>query len=152
MRRNGDQRTNPARCALAYREAWLSAVTPEDVRAIGIALVERATTDDVIAARLILDRLLGSTPIAQWETRAVLEERTHLDEILGVTYSGPSQFENRQESLHLRRRCGAPQARFGRVFGRGGCVACRPEPCEVKSIHYTIACSGRLRVTKELNC
>ena len=85
MKRNEDKQDSPALRVIAYREAWLSAVTPEDVRAIGIALVKRATAGDVTAARLVLDRLLGTTPVGEWDSRVVVEERTRLDEILGLT-------------------------------------------------------------------
>jgi hypothetical protein len=85
MKRTESKRDGPALRLLAYREAWLSAVTTEDVRAIGIALVERATAGDFTAARLVLDRLLGTTPVGEWDSRVVVEERTRLDEILGLT-------------------------------------------------------------------
>lgn len=84
MKQRAGQRETAAQRALVYREAWLSVITPQDVRAITRALLERAKAGDILAARLVLDRLLGVTPVGEWESRLVVEERTRLDEILGI--------------------------------------------------------------------
>ncbi len=63
----------PARQAYAYRTAFLAGITPEDVQGIGAALLERAKAGDVQAARLILDRFLGNTPVAEWPSARALE-------------------------------------------------------------------------------
>jgi hypothetical protein len=68
----------PSIRALSYQEAWLTTVTPDDVRAIGAALVARAKEGDVSASRLVLDRVLGTSPVASWESRAELEDRAAL--------------------------------------------------------------------------
>ncbi len=81
MKRHKDVAEVPVQRAVAYWEGWLSGITPEDVRAIGMALVERAKTGDITAARLVLDRLLGSVSVAEWESRVVVQERTRLDEL-----------------------------------------------------------------------
>lgn len=81
MKRHRDVAEAPVQRAIAYWEAWLSGITPEDVRAIGIALVERAKAGDITAARLVLDRLLGSPSVAEWDSRVTMTERTRLDEL-----------------------------------------------------------------------
>jgi hypothetical protein len=73
MRRANGERDTPARRALAYREAFLETVTADDVRAIGAALLERAKAGDLTAARLVLDRLLGTAPVADWCSRMDVE-------------------------------------------------------------------------------
>jgi hypothetical protein len=65
--------------ALEYREAFLETVTPEEVRAIGAALLERAKAGDPIAARLVLDRILGSAAVADWEPRDAVEHAEFMD-------------------------------------------------------------------------
>lgn len=72
----------PARRAVEYREAFLEAVTAEDVRAIGSALLERAKAGDTQAARLVLDRLLGPSPVAEWKSRANVERDAWLEELV----------------------------------------------------------------------
>ena len=41
------------------RSALLGAVTPEDMRAVALALVEKAKDGDIAAARVLFDRILG---------------------------------------------------------------------------------------------
>ena len=41
------------------RSALLGAVTPEDMRAVALALVEKARAGDIAAARVLFDRVLG---------------------------------------------------------------------------------------------
>jgi len=41
------------------RSALLDAVTPEDMRAVALALVEKAKGGDIAAARVLFDRVLG---------------------------------------------------------------------------------------------
>ena len=41
------------------RSALLDAVTPEDMRAVALALVEKARAGDIAAARVLFDRVLG---------------------------------------------------------------------------------------------
>lgn len=70
---NGSAPNSPARRALAYRDAFLGAVTPDDVAAIGAALLERAKAGDLTAARLVLDRVLGSEAVGQWKDTGQVE-------------------------------------------------------------------------------
>ena len=72
----------PARRAHEYREAFLEAVTPEDVRAIGTALLEKAKAGDQAAAKLVLDRVLGSAEAERWPSRLGVERDVALDEKL----------------------------------------------------------------------
>lgn len=74
----------PAIRALAFRETFLLAITPADVRLIGAALLERAKAGDVAATRLVLDRLLGSTAIADWKSRAAVREKLQFEEIIST--------------------------------------------------------------------
>ena len=41
------------------RSALLGAVTPEDMRAVSLALVEKARDGDIASARVLFDRVLG---------------------------------------------------------------------------------------------
>jgi hypothetical protein len=68
-----DAREEPALLALGYREAFADQVSVEDVAAIAGALVERAKDGDLAAARIILDRVLGSGPMADWASRSQVE-------------------------------------------------------------------------------
>ncbi len=52
-----------SRRGLAFREAFLAGVTVKDVEAIARALVERAKAGDLGAARLLLERVVGSEEI-----------------------------------------------------------------------------------------
>lgn len=70
---SGEVASTPPRRALAYREAFMEAVTPEDVRAIGAALLERARAGDPAAAKLVLDRVLGPRPVEEWKDAEELE-------------------------------------------------------------------------------
>lgn len=70
----------PARRAIGYREAFLETVTPEDVRAISTALLERAKSGDAVAARLVLDRVLGTLSVDRWDSRASVEKHAWLEE------------------------------------------------------------------------
>lgn len=63
----------PALRALEFREAFLERVTTDDVAEISAALLKRAKEGDLAAARIILDRLLGSTPVGDWESRSHVE-------------------------------------------------------------------------------
>lgn len=63
----------PALLALDYREAFAGQVSAEDVAAIVAALVKRAKEGDLAAARIILDRVLGSGPMAEWAPRSQVE-------------------------------------------------------------------------------
>lgn len=60
----------PALLALKYREAFAGQVSAEDVAAIVGALVKRAKDGDLAASRMILDRVLGSGPMAEWPSRS----------------------------------------------------------------------------------
>lgn len=73
----------PARRAVAYRAAFLEAVTPADVAAIGAALLERAKTGDPAAARLVLDRVLGSQAVPAWPSAETAERDAQFAELLG---------------------------------------------------------------------
>jgi ribosomal protein L17 len=75
----------PSIRALMYQEAWLTTVTPDDVRAIGQALIARAKQGDVPASRLVLDRVLGTSAVASWESRAELEDRAKLEKYFKLT-------------------------------------------------------------------
>lgn len=55
--------------ALDFREAFLEALTPEDVAAIGQKLLELAKAGDIKAASLVLDRVLGSEAVNAWDSR-----------------------------------------------------------------------------------
>lgn len=55
--------------ALDFREAFLDAVTPEDVAAVGKKLLELARAGDIRAASLLLDRVLGSEAVSAWDSR-----------------------------------------------------------------------------------
>jgi hypothetical protein len=68
-----------AHCVAMSLVAQLNTVTPDDVRAIGASLVARAKEGDVSASRLVLDRVLGTSPVATWESRAELEGRAALE-------------------------------------------------------------------------
>lgn len=69
----------PARQAQVYRVAFLAGVTPEDIQEIGAALVERAKAGDVQAARMVLDRLVGTAPVADWPSENALAFSNMLD-------------------------------------------------------------------------
>ena len=56
---------NPhARHVAAIRSVLMSAVSDDDLRAIVSTLVEKAKAGDVMAAREVLDRLLGKAKVA----------------------------------------------------------------------------------------
>ncbi len=56
---------NPhARQVAAIRSVLMSAVSDDDLRAIVSTLVEKAKAGDVMAAREVLDRLLGKAKVA----------------------------------------------------------------------------------------
>ncbi len=71
---------SPAQRAVAYRRAFLDAVTEDDVRAIGAALLERAKAGDLAAARLILDRVVGTAPAADWPSARAVEREEAFDQ------------------------------------------------------------------------
>jgi hypothetical protein len=73
---------SPARRALACREGFLGSVTPEDVRDISIAIVRRAKEGDLAAAKFVLERLIGTTPVAEWPTAAAVRRDIALDELV----------------------------------------------------------------------
>ncbi len=74
---------SPARRALAFRQAFLESVTPEDVKAIGSTLLELAKAGNLSAAKLVLDRVLGSAAVADWDASATVERKAMLDDLLG---------------------------------------------------------------------
>lgn len=59
----------------AMRRAFAGAVTDHDLEAIAIALVKKAKTGDVTAAREILNRLVGDIGGAEIEERLAALER-----------------------------------------------------------------------------
>ena len=59
----------------------MDVVTPDDVRAIGLALLERAKSGDKQAARLLLDRVLGMLSVDRWQSRERVEKDAWLAEI-----------------------------------------------------------------------
>jgi hypothetical protein len=63
----------PVLLAVEYREAFAGQVSADDVALITAALVERAKEGDLAAARIILDRVLGSGPMAEWPSRSYAE-------------------------------------------------------------------------------
>ena len=71
----------PASRAIGYREAFLETVTPEDVRVISLALLERAKSGDTQAARLVLDRVLGILSVDRWQSRERIDKDAWLAEI-----------------------------------------------------------------------
>jgi hypothetical protein len=71
------------RRALAFREAFLAGITPADLTAIGRALVERAKAGDLQAARLIVERFVGSETLGDWVTPGEIERAEVLDSLLG---------------------------------------------------------------------
>jgi hypothetical protein len=81
MTRNGSGDASndyPVLRALEFREAFLEQVSAEDVAEIGAALLKRAKEGDLVAARIILDRLLGNAPVTAWESRSHIELLAHL--------------------------------------------------------------------------
>jgi len=72
----------PPRRALTYRTAFMESITEADVRQIVTAVLARAREGDLAAARLILDRVCGSQAIADWPTKAAVEERVAMDQML----------------------------------------------------------------------
>lgn len=54
------------RAAEAWRAAFVSGITEDDVAAIASALLQKAKKGGLNATRLILDRLLGPDPVSQW--------------------------------------------------------------------------------------
>lgn len=57
---------NPhARKTQELRRALMNAVTAEDVRAVALVLVEKAKAGDVIAAKELLDRVIGKAAEAE---------------------------------------------------------------------------------------
>jgi hypothetical protein len=64
-----------------YREAFLDGVTADDVRTIAAALLERAKAGDLAAAKLVLDRVLGTAPVSEWPSRAEAETQATFADI-----------------------------------------------------------------------
>jgi hypothetical protein len=56
--------------------------TAEDVTAIAKALVDRAKAGDIGAARVLLDRLVGSGDLRGWPDEAQVRERELLGRLL----------------------------------------------------------------------
>jgi hypothetical protein len=73
---------SPARRALACREGFLGSVTPDDVREISTAIVRRAKDGDLAAAKFVLERLIGTAPVAEWPTAAAVRRDIVLDELV----------------------------------------------------------------------
>ena len=59
---------SPRLRAVEFQQAFLQGVTPEDVKAIAETLLERAKCGDIQAARLVLERLIGSQPVRAWDS------------------------------------------------------------------------------------
>ena len=76
------QETN-ARRGLRYRSAFLEAITPADIKATVKAMVERAKSGDVPAARLLFDRVIGPDHLREWPTEAGVEADDFLTRISG---------------------------------------------------------------------
>lgn len=74
----------PLHRAQAFRDAFLAAVNPDDVRAIAAAVVDRAKAGDHQAMKLLLDRTVGVTPVADWPSRAKVEQAARLEEMLSA--------------------------------------------------------------------
>jgi len=69
---------NPyAKKVAALRHELFQAVTPEDMRAVVLKLVEKALDGDVIAIREVLDRTLGKA-----EAQDALERIAKMEELL----------------------------------------------------------------------
>ena len=78
MKRQEAETMTPGRRAYAYQQAFLAKVSPDDVAAIGEALLKQAKAGDLVAAKLLLDRVLGTTPVAQWPNDTELERNEML--------------------------------------------------------------------------
>lgn len=88
----GGQGNPHARRVADFRRVLLGAVTDEDLHDIARTLVERGKTGDVMAAREVLDRLMGKAKVtmavetepqisieeAQAKIRAIVERRPEL--------------------------------------------------------------------------
>jgi len=64
-------RGRPLGAQSELRSAMIEAVGPEDVRDIVLSLVRKAKSGDVAAAKEVLDRCCGRTPLALPESRNV---------------------------------------------------------------------------------
>lgn len=76
-------RGNPhARQVADYQRAVREAVTDEDLRRITRKLVERAIAGDVVAAREVLDRVMGKAKVSiEVDDKRATDERTILQQI-----------------------------------------------------------------------
>jgi len=57
-------------------------VTPEDITAITKATVDRAKVGDLGAARLLLERLVGTEEVQRWPEEAALRHTEVLNEFI----------------------------------------------------------------------
>jgi hypothetical protein len=80
-RQNGVGSTSYRRRALAFREAFLAGIAPEDLTDIAHALVQRAKGGDLNAAKLVLERLVGPQPLGDWPTVVDIERTEMLNQV-----------------------------------------------------------------------
>jgi hypothetical protein len=80
---NGASPLSNRQRALAFREAFLAGITPEDLTAIGRTLVERAKGGDLQAARLIVERFVGPQTLGEWPTAGDVQRAEMFDSLLG---------------------------------------------------------------------
>jgi hypothetical protein len=64
------------------RDAFVSGISPEDLAAVAQALIGRAKQGDVQAARLVLDRFVGTQTLAEWPNSIEIERGDILDSLL----------------------------------------------------------------------
>lgn len=68
--------TTPWLRALDFQEAFLRALTPDDVEVISRTVVQMAKSGDLMAASLVLDKVLGTKGIIDWQERQTVSKRS----------------------------------------------------------------------------
>jgi hypothetical protein len=75
-------KTSNIRQAHVFQGAVLAGVTAEDVTEIVRAVVDRAKTGDLAAARVVLDYLIGPRGLRGWIDEVQINQKEEFDEFI----------------------------------------------------------------------